>query len=55
LRTFNCGFGMVVFARAEDQADASRALQDAGLAPVEIGRLVPREDARVVMHGRLNL
>jgi phosphoribosylformylglycinamidine cyclo-ligase len=55
LRTFNCGFGMIVFARAEGQAEASRALQDAGLAPVEIGRLIPREDARVVMRGRLNL
>jgi phosphoribosylformylglycinamidine cyclo-ligase len=55
LRTFNCGFGMIVFARAEGLAEASRALQHAGLALVEIGRLIPREDARVVMHGRLDL
>jgi phosphoribosylformylglycinamidine cyclo-ligase len=55
LRTFNCGIGMVVFVRAEDQAEAVRALQDAGLTPVEIGRLIPREDARVVMRGRLEL
>ena len=53
LRTFNCGFGMVVFARAEGAADAVRALHGAGLAPVEIGRLIPRGDARVVMRGRL--
>jgi phosphoribosylformylglycinamidine cyclo-ligase len=55
LRTFNCGFGMIVFARAEDEADAARALRDAGLAPIEIGRLIPRGDARVVMQGRLDL
>ena len=53
LRTFNCGFGMVVFARAEGAAGAVRALHGAGLAPVEIGRLIPRGDARVVMRGRL--
>ncbi len=42
LRTFNCGIGMVAFARREAAEEAAQALGAAGLAPVEIGRLVPR-------------
>ena len=55
LRTFNCGVGMVAFARAEAAAEAAAALRQAGLEPVEIGRLVARETAGVVMQGRLRL
>ncbi len=55
LRTFNCGIGMVAFARREGADQASAALRAAGLAPMEIGRLVPREAERVVMEGRLKL
>jgi len=55
LRTFNCGFGMVAFVAAEFADEAMRALSANGLAPTPIGRLAPREGARVVMHGRLKL
>ena len=55
LRTFNCGIGMVAFARAEAADEAAAALRQAGLAPVEIGRLIPRQGAGVVMDGRLAL
>jgi phosphoribosylformylglycinamidine cyclo-ligase len=55
LRTFNCGIGMVAFVRRSDAEAAGKALREAGLAPVEIGRLVPREGEAVVMDGRLRL
>jgi phosphoribosylformylglycinamidine cyclo-ligase len=55
LRTFNCGVGMVAFVRKAEAAAAAAALRTAGLDPVEIGRLAPREGARVVMDGRLRL
>jgi phosphoribosylformylglycinamidine cyclo-ligase len=55
LRAFNCGIGMVVFARREGADEAAAALRAAGLGPVEIGRLVAREAERVVMDGRLKL
>ncbi len=51
LRTFNCGFGMVVFAAAESEAATMRALGDAGLAPRLIGRVAARAGAPVAMRG----
>jgi len=53
LRTFNCGFGMVVFAAAETESETMRALAAEGLAPNPIGRLAPRGEERVAMRGRL--
>jgi len=55
LRAFNCGVGMVVYARRDGADAAAAALRGAGLAPVEIGRLVARDGAAVVMNGRLKL
>jgi phosphoribosylformylglycinamidine cyclo-ligase len=55
LRTFNCGIGMVVFARRDGADEAGAALRAAGLEAIEIGRLVPRGTERVVMDGRLKL
>ena len=55
LRAFNCGIGMVAFARAEGAAEVQAALSTAGLAPVEIGRLESRAGERVLMDGRLKL
>ncbi len=55
LRAFNCGVGMAAFVRREAADEAAQALRAAGLAPFEIGRLVPRDDARVIMDGTLRL
>jgi len=51
LRTFNCGFGMVVFAAAEAEAAVTAALAAEGLQPEPIGRLIPRTAERVVTRG----
>jgi phosphoribosylformylglycinamidine cyclo-ligase len=53
LRAFNCGFGMVVFASAEAEAEAMTALADAGLQPKVIGRLIPQTGERVEMRGKV--
>lgn len=55
LRTFNCGFGMVVFAAAESEAETLRALSAEGLSPKLIGKLVPRGASAVVTRGHLKL
>jgi phosphoribosylformylglycinamidine cyclo-ligase len=55
LRTFNCGFGMVVFAAAASESETIRELERQNLAPTPIGRLVPRGAERVEMRGRLKL
>ena len=55
LRTFNCGFGMVVFVAADEEERAMRELARQGLAPMPIGRLVVRGETRVAMRGRLKL
>ena len=55
LRTFNCGFGMAAFVSHAHEAEAEKALAAAGLGPVLIGRLIPREGEAVVMKGRLAL
>jgi len=53
LRTFNCGFGMVVFVAAEAEAEAMQALSAEGLAPKRIGELVPDDGERVKMRGKV--
>ncbi len=55
LRTFNCGFGMAVFASTERENEVSVALAAAGLSPTLIGRIVPSAGRRVITHGRLAL
>jgi phosphoribosylformylglycinamidine cyclo-ligase len=55
LRTFNCGFGMVVFAAAASESETIRELERHNLAPTPIGRLVARGAERVAMRGRLKL
>jgi phosphoribosylformylglycinamidine cyclo-ligase len=55
LRTFNCGFGMIVFAAAGAADRVVAALAAEGLAPVRIGHLAARAGERVVMRGRLKL
>ena len=56
LRTFNCGFGMVVVARQELGDAALAALHATGLAPIRIGEVTARgESERVTMRGRLQL
>ena len=56
LRTFNCGIGMIIVVAAEARERRRHAaLRDAGEAPVEIGRLIARGEARVTFKGRLAL
>ena len=53
LRTFNCGFGMVVVAPRASAPAPLAALAAQGLAPVEIGRVTERGAEPVVMRGRV--
>lgn len=56
LRTFNCGFGMVVFAAADGAADVERVLTELGERPVRIGEAIEaRSGERVVTRGALAL
>jgi phosphoribosylformylglycinamidine cyclo-ligase len=53
LRTFNCGFGMVVFAKQESEAETLAALAAENLQPKLIGRLGAAGGERVGTHGNL--
>ncbi len=55
LRTFNCGIGMVAFAKAAGADEACHALARQDLAPRIIGKLVARAKAAVVTRGALSL
>ena len=55
LRTFNCGIGMVVVVAADAASSIVAALAAAGEAPVAIGRIVPRDGARVTYQACLHL
>jgi phosphoribosylformylglycinamidine cyclo-ligase len=51
LRTFNCGFGMVVFASRESEAATLQALAGEGLSPTRIGAVTARAREAVAMRG----
>jgi len=53
LRTFNCGFGMVAFAKQESEAETLAALASENLEPKLIGRLKPRVEQRVATLGKV--
>ena len=55
LRTFNCGIGMVVVARARKAHEVAMVLRDAGEHPIELGQVVETSGARVATRGRLAL
>jgi phosphoribosylformylglycinamidine cyclo-ligase len=56
LRTFNCGIGMIVVARAAEADAVAIALKRAGAPAAEIGRLIPRAgEHRVHLLGSLRL
>lgn len=56
LRTFNCGFGMVVFAAKDGAADVEQALRELKEEPVKIGEVIEAgAGERVVMQGALKL
>ena len=53
LRTFNCGFGMVVFASAASRDTTLAALAAVGLSPVVIGAVIARGAEPVTFRGRV--
>ena len=57
LRTFNCGIGMIVVARAAKRNDVIAALRSAGETPVEIGVIEAHhaDGPRIRYHGHLPL
>ena len=55
LRTFNCGIGMVVVVAADRLAAVTTALETAGKAPVQIGRLIKARDRQMLTEGTLRL
>ena len=55
LRTFNCGVGMIVVAKAARADEVERALRDAGEQPVRVGAIIPRTGEPVETTGRLAL
>ena len=55
LRTFNCGIGMVVVVEPARRDAVVAALRKAGEAPIDLGRLIPRDGEVMVYDGRLAL
>lgn len=57
LRTFNCGIGMIVVARAERRDDVIEALRAAGETPIEIGEIETHggDAPRIRYQGQLSL
>lgn len=55
LRTFNCGFGMIVVVARDAAEDVIKFLRDAGESPVEIGSVVAHKTGeRVITSGSLS-
>ena len=55
LRTFNCGIGMVIVVEAGRRDAVVAALRAGGEAPVDLGRVIPRDGDAVVYDRRLAL
>ena len=56
LRTFNCGIGMVVIAKADAVETVSEILTDAGETVTLLGQLIPANgEHRVAYSGHLDL
>lgn len=53
LKTFNCGYGMVVVVQADRLESALASLSEHGETPMVLGRLVGRKDDAVVYQGAL--
>ena len=55
LRTFNCGIGMAIVARAASVGAVEHALRAAGSVPIRLGAIEPRRTGAVELHGALAL